>query len=440
MTDQTANTPGLVHFVCQDYVGLTRGRGMSTRRLDAQIAKGVGWVPANLGLNPFGDIVDNPWGPVGDLLLMPDRGAEVRVRGTYGSSALHYFLSDIVTLDGAPWEACPRHYLKRQIAELERLGLRAIASFEHEFMVTDIEHPAPPFSLAAARNEERLCTDLAEALDEAGIEPEMCLPEYAPRQYEVTCRPADALRAADRAVSVREVVREICRRHGRQVSFSPKLADNAGTNGVHIHLSLWSLDGQPLTYDPTRPGGLSELASQFTAGIHAHQPALTALTAPGVVSYQRLRPHSWSAAYACVGERNREASLRIAPINTANGTDPARQANIEYRPADALASPYLALGALLAAGLDGLRTRRALPALVNVEPSAIPEAEYDAYGMSVLPGDIAAAMAALEHDDVLRATLDPRLLGCYARIKESEIRAAAGKDDATICRDYSRVY
>ncbi|WP_179404254.1 glutamine synthetase family protein [Burkholderia guangdongensis] len=440
MTDQRGNIPGLVHFVCQDYVGITRGRGMARERLASQLSKGVGWVPANIGLNPFGEITDNPWGPVGDLLLMPDRDAEVFVSGADGTSPLHYFLSDIVTLDGAPWEACPRHYLKQQIAALDRLGLRVVASFEHEFMVTDIENPPPPFSLAAARSEERLCTDIHEALDEAGIEPEMCLAEYAPRQFEVTCRPADALRAADRAVSVREVVREICRRHGRQVSFSPKLANNAGTNGVHIHLSLWSADGQPLTYDSRRPGGLSELASQFTAGIHAHLPALTALTAPGVVSYQRLRPHSWTAAYACVGDRNREASLRIAPINATNGADPARQANIEYRPADALASPYLALGALLAAGIDGLRTRRTLPALVNVEPGTIPEAEYERYGMSVLPGDLAAAMAAFGRDDVLRATLDPRLIGCYERIKESELHAMADKDDQAICRDYARIY
>lgn len=440
MTDQTPNPPGLVHFVCQDYVGVTRGRGMSIKRLDQQIAKGVGWVPANIGLNPFGAIVDNPWGPVGDLLLMPDREAEVYVAGTNGSSALHYFLSDIVTLDGAPWEACPRHYLKQQIAELDKLGLRVVASFEHEFMVTDIENPPPPFSLASARCEEQLCTDLANALEAAGLEPEMCLPEYAPRQYEVTCRPADALRAADRAVSVREVVREICRRQGRLVSFSPKLAGNAGTNGVHIHLSLWSADGQPLTYDPNRPGGLSERASQFTAGIHAHLPSLIALTAPGVVSYQRLRPHSWSAAYACVGERNREASLRIAPINTSNGSDPAKQANIEYRPADALASPYVALGALLAAGLDGLRRRLQLPALVNVEPGSIPEAEYSVYGMSVLPGDLAAAMAEFDRDALLRATMSPNMLGCYARIKDSEIRALAGKDDDTVCREYARIY
>lgn len=440
MNDQHGGAPGLVHFVCQDYVGITRGRGFSRQHLAGQLTKGVGWVPANLGLNPFNQIVDNPWGAIGDLMLMPDPSSEVYVSGSSGHSPLHYFLSDIVTLDGSPWEACPRHYLKQQITTLAQMGIRIVASFEHEFMLTDIVTPAPAFSLAAARSEEALCCAITEALQEANVEPEMCLPEFSARQYEVTCRPSDALQAADRAVNVREVVREICRQHNRQVSFSPKLADNPGTNGVHIHLSLWSLDGEPLTYDPNRPGRLSELASRFTAGIHAHQAALTALTAPGVVSYQRLRPHSWSAAYACIGDQNREASLRIAPINRISGSDPAHQANIEYRPADALASPHLALGALLVAGIDGLRRQLELPKLVNVDPDSIPVVDYPAYGLSALPDSLEAALAALNQDDILQTSLSPLLLNCYRRIKESEIQAMADRDNQAICDDYARVY
>lgn len=440
MTEQHRSAPGLVHFVCNDYVGITRGRGFSRQRLASQMNKGVGWVPANLGLNPFDEIVDNPWGSVGDLMLMPDNRAEVFVEGAGNQSALHFFLSDIVTLDGKPWEACPRNYLKQQIDQLEKMGIRIIASFEHEFMLTDIAQPAPSFSLAAARNEESLTTSIIEALQEANVDPEMCLPEFAPSQYEVTCRPSEALQAADRAITIREVVHEVCRQHGRDVSFSPKLGSNPGTNGVHIHISLWSLDGQPLTYDANRRGKLSLVASQFTAGMHAHLSALTALTAPGVVSYQRLKPHGWSAAFACVGDQNREAALRIAPINSTNGSDPAHQANIEYRPADALASPYLALGALLAAGIDGIHRKLDLPALVNVDPASIPESEYVTYGLTALPGSLSEALQALEEDMYLRSTLSPLLLSCYLQVKRSEIARMAAKDNQQICDDYQRVY
>ena len=441
MTAQSVHTPGLVHFVCQDFCGITRGRGFSRQRLAGQMARGVGWVPANLGLNPFNDIVENPWGSRGDLVLMPDPASEVYVSlAGPVTSPLHYFLCDVVDLDGRPWEACSRHYLRRQIDALAERGMRVMASFEHEFILSDIVQPTPAFSLAGARSEEALCAAIIDALYEANVEPEMCLPEYAPRQYEVTLRPTDALRAADRAVNVREIVREICRRQQRRVTFSPCAPGNPGTNGVHIHLSLWSLDGQPLTYDPGKPGRLSSLAANFASGLLTHMPALTALTAPGEVSYQRLRPHSWSAAYTCIGDQNREASVRIAPINRIGGGDPAHQANFEYRPADALASPYLTLGSLLAAGIDGLDRQLPLPPLLNDDPSSLSDAQRAELGALPLPADLGAALDALQADQIIRAGFSPAMFDCYLNVKHSEIATMNGLDEQEIRRRYAQVY
>ena len=440
MTQQSITPPGLVHFVTQDYAGVSRARSISPERLPRVLSKGLGWTPANLALNPFGSIVENQWGTLGDLLLLPDAASEVRVGGAEGVTPLHYLLCDLVRLDGSAWEACPRQFLKRQISSLAELGVRAISSFEHEFMLLDIAQPSACFSLAAARAEEAFCSAVVEALLEAKLEPEMCIPEYAPRQYEVTVQPADALKAADRAVHVREIVREIGRRHRRVVSFSPVVAGNTGTNGVHIHISLWSDAGQPLTYDPSGPGQLSELASHFCAGLLAHMPALTALTAPGVVSYQRLRPHSWSAAYACIGQQNREASLRIAPVSQLPGCDPANQANIEYRPADALASPYLALGALLCAGIDGIRRRLPLPELVNADPGSIATADRTRYGLKPLPSGLHDALCELERDECMGAGLGHQLLDCYRAVKNSEVQKMNDKDEETIRNAYAAVY
>lgn len=430
----------LVHFVSHDYAGITRARTFPEQRLESNLKKGLCWTPANLALNPFGSIVENPWGASGDLIMMPDRESEVCVSGDGATSPFRYFHADFLNMDGSPWEACPRQYLKRQVADLAERGIKAIASFEHEFMLTDIQSPAPCFSLEAARSEEQLCSAIVAALIEAGVDPEMCIPEYAARQFEVTCSPAEALKAADRAVNVRELVREVCRRQGRRVSFAPVSSLNPGTNGVHVHVSLWSENDLPLTYDPGRPGQLSELASHFSAGVLEHMNALTAITAPGVVSYQRLRPNSWSAAYACIGQQNREASIRIAPIAHLDGNDAARQANIEYRAADALASPHLVLGAILAAGIDGIKRKLAMPELVNSNPSSIPVSEHSRFGLRALPADLDEALQALAADDVVKSSLGTALFDCYRAIKKSEIREMDNKDEKEVRDIYSAVY
>ncbi|HEN8731757.1 MULTISPECIES: glutamine synthetase [Pseudomonas] len=430
----------LAHFISHDYCGITRARSFPEHRLDPNLKKGLCWTPANLALNPFGQIVENEWGALGDLIMLPDASSEVSVSGSESVSPLRYFHADFLNMDGSPWEACPRQFLKRQLKKLELLGIKAIASFEHEFMLTDVATPAACFSLQAARSEEKLCNAITEALIEGKVDPEMCIPEYAARQYEVTCSPTEALQAADRAVNVREIVREICRRQGRSVSFSPILSLNPGTNGVHVHVSLWSMAGEPLTYDPNRPGQLSDLASQFTAGILEHMAALTALTAPSVVSYQRLRPDSWSAAYACIGQQNREASIRIAPITHLDGCDAAKQANIEYRAADALASPHLTLGAILAAGIDGINKKLAMPDLVAVNPSSIPEDQHHKYGMHPLPSSLSQALEALGNDEVMRSSMGEMLFDCYRAIKQSEITLMRDKKDNEIRDSYSAVY
>lgn len=440
MSHQDSTTHGLVHFVTQDYAGLTRARGISRQRLKKVLGKGLGWTPANVALTPFGKIAENQWGTLGDLLMLPDPLSEIYVTGNDDVTPLHYYLCDLVGLDGRPWDACPRGFLKRQIAALKELGVCVVSSFEHEFMLLDIEEPKPGFSLAAARSEEEFCTAVTNALIEAKLDPEMCIPEYSPRQYEVTVQPTDALQAADRAVHVREIVREVSRRQKRRVSFAPVVNENEGTNGVHIHVSLWSEAGQPLTYDPSGPGQLSELACHFSAGVMSHLPALTALTAPGVVSYQRLKPNSWSAAYACIGQQNREASLRIAPVSQLPGCNAANQANIEYRPADALASPYIALGAILAAGIDGIKRRLPLPELVNTEPGGIPKDDHKRYGIQPLPSTLEEALSELNRDEYIRNCLGQALLNCYLSVKSSEIKEMNGKDNTATLNAYSSIY
>jgi len=433
----------LVAFLHSDISGLNRGRSVPVSELDKRLATGVGWVPADQALTPFGPIAEpNPWGPLGDLRLLPDRDTQVRVDLWEEVSPLHLFLCDAVNTDGSPWDACPRTLLKEALARLEReAGLRLIASFEQEFLLEGLPgEPGPGFSLEAQRLVEPFGPLLIGALCQAELKPEMFLPEYGSGQYEVPCAPVGGVAAADRAAAMREVTREVARRCGYRASFTPKADPDGVGNGVHIHLSLVDLDGRPTFYDPDRPGGLSLAGARFAAGILEHLPALCAFTAPSVVSYLRLTPHHWSAGFGCLSERNREATIRIPPLVALANGDPARQFNLEFRAADAAACPHLALAVLVLAGLTGLQEELEEPPLVEGDPSELSEEERRRLGVRPLPNSLGDALEALEADAVVRSWFSQDLWDCYLSVKRTEMALLDGSEPKEACERYLRVY
>ena len=433
----------LVAFLHSDISGLNRGRSVPVSELDKRLATGVGWVPADQALTPFGPIAEpNPWGPLGDLRLLPDRDTQVRVDLWEDVSPLHLFLCDAVNTDGSPWDACPRTLLKEALARLEReAGLRLIASFEQEFLLEGLPgEPGPGFSLEAQRLVEPFGPLLIGALCQAELKPEMFLPEYGSGQYEVPCAPVGGVAAADRAAAMREVTREVARRCGYRASFTPKADPDGVGNGVHIHLSLVDLDGRPTFYDPDRPGGLSLAGARFAAGILEHLPALCAFTAPSVVSYLRLTPHHWSAGFGCLSERNREATIRIPPLVALANGDPARQFNLEFRAADAAACPHLALAVLVLAGLTGLQEELEEPPLVEGDPSELSEEERRRLGVRPLPNSLGDALEALEADAVVRSWFSQDLWDCYLSVKRTEMALLDGSEPKEACERYLRVY
>jgi glutamine synthetase len=358
------------------------------------------------------------------------------------ASPLHFFLCDAVHTDGSSWGACPRTFLKGTLDRLEReAGLRLVASFEQEFHLSGVEGTSPPaFSMESQRLVEPFGPMVMAGLREAGQEPEMFLPEYGPGQYEVTCRPAEGVLAADRASIVREVVREVGRRQGYRASFAPIVDPEGVGNGVHIHLSLVTVEGEPATFDAARPGRVSERAGSFAAGILAHLPALCAVTAPSAVSYLRLTPHRWSAGFTVFGERNREAAVRISPTVELGGGEPARQLNLEFRAADAAACPHLALGVIALAGLDGIARRLPDPPLVQHDPADLSDGEREALGVHRLPSSLDDALAALEADEVVRAWFPQELWDCYVSMKRTELGLLAELPPAEACARYVDVY
>ncbi len=432
----------LLTLITCDLGAIVRGRSILSAELAEHLGSGVGWVPANTALTPLGELAEpNPFGSTGDLRLLPDPGAHVRVGAEQDGTPLELVMCDIVELDGRPWECCPRSFLRGALAALrQEAGATVRASFEHEFQLLGSERVALAFSLEAQRLGEPCANALIGALVEAGAEPERIFPEFASHQFEVPVAPAEGLESADRAVFVREVVREVARRHGRRATFAPLLDTEEAGNGVHIHLSLLDEAGRPLLYDPESAAGLSEIGARFAAGVLAHAGALSAVCAPSPVSGERLRPHRWSAGAACLAAGNREALLRVPGIAALGGAQPQAQMRLEYRGADAAANPHLALGAIVHAGLAGIRAQLPAPPLLGRDPAELDEQEAERFGVGALPSTLQEALDALTEDTTAAAWFPPLLLDAYLALKRSEVAGTAELSLQESCRRYGEIY
>jgi glutamine synthetase len=419
----------LVMFLHTDLSAISRGRAVALAELAERLPVGVGWVPANAALTAFGGIADpNPWGSVGDVRLLPDPETEVRVEDLPGLSPLHFFQCDVVNLDGTGWPACPRVFLKRVVKQFaDETGLQVVAAFEHEFYLRSDAAAAPrgaPFSLEAFRQADRFGPLLVGSLRAAGLEPHTFLPEYGFGQFEVTCQPAPAVRAADRAVAVREVVRDVARSVGWRATFTPVLEPGQPASGVHVHLSLLDGSGRPAAHDVAGNRGMSAAAASFAGGVLQHLPALCAFAAPSMISYIRLTPHNWSASLARVGN-DREAAVRIPGIwGGPRTTEPGAQFNLEFRFPDAAACPHLLLALLVSAGLQGIRD--------GTEPAMD--------GGAGLPDSLEAAMSALKANQTAKSWLPPELLETYLAVKTTEIAHLRDRSAIEACGVYLDIY
>lgn len=412
-----------------DIAGQVRGKAFPFTDMDARRGVGVGWTHSNSMQTAFGPILDTPFGTAGDLMIIPDQEATVRVDFNDDSAPEHFALGDIRNTDGTPWECCPRAFLRRAIEALaEAGGLSALTAFEQEFVYTGVEdRPGHAYSLGAFRRQGVFGSGLLGALQMAGVTPDSFLAEYGARQYEVTVSPRLALTAADQAVITREMARAMAHRLGHRVIFSPMPVPDGVGNGVHIHFSLQDQNRQPQTWDPSQPFALTERARRFCAGILHHLPAICAITAPSPVSYLRLTPNRWAPTRIDLLSQDRGAALRVCPVFGArDDATIRRQFNVEFRVADATASPYLALGAMIRAGADGIARGLDLPAAGATPP--------------MLPRSLTQALDLMEASPAVQSWFGPVFMEAYLRHKRSEVTYVAGLSNAELCARYAEVY
>ena len=435
----------LVRFLYADHGGIIRGKAAGTAHLRERMASGIGHTVAMMAMSMLDQLQPVAgMGPVGEVRIVPDPDTFVPLPYAPGAAAM---LADLVRPDGSPWEACPRTFLKEAIRELASEGYALRAAFEPEFTLGRRESsPAGPsipdrlipiddslcYSSTGFHLAHDVTMELVAALEAQGLDVEHYYPELGHGQQEISIRHADALRAADNHVLYRETVRGVAFRRGLWASLAPKpIPDQAG-NGTHLHVSLTDLlpDGAPggrnVFADPGDRNGLSQTGYHFIGGLLAHLPALVALTCASVNSYRRLAPQMWASAYTCYGMDNREAAIRIAsPLRG----DPGSSVNLELKPSDSSANPYLALGAAIHAGLDGIRGKLDPGEPVNVDPVTLSDAERAMSGIHRLPASLSASLDALEADELLMDVLGPLRSTAYLAVKRSEAAHFAHSTD-----------
>jgi glutamine synthetase len=425
----------LVRFLYVDHGGIVRGKSAAAGRLAERIESGIGHTRAMMAMSMVDELSPvEGMGPVGEVRIKPDPDTFVTLPYAPGAAAM---LADQVNPDGSPWDGCARTFLKQAIAELAAEGYELQASFEPEFSLGRHEgasfipideslcYSATGFHLA-----HDYTIDLVDALIKQGLEVEHYYPELGHGQQEVPIRYATALRAADNHVLLRETARAIAIRHGLWASFAAKPLPEQAGNGAHLHASLWASEANAFA-DPSGRYGVSALGYHFLAGVLTHLPGLVALTCGTVNSYRRLAPQTWSGAYLCYGPDNREAALRIcSPIGSAGSV------NLELKPVDSTGNPYLALGAFIYAGIDGIRRSLDPGEPLLADPAVLDPAERDRLSVFRLPSSLGAALDALEADSYLMAALGPLRSAAYLAVKRSEAEHFRIRDTEYECRKH----
>jgi len=416
-----------VELTFVDTAGITRVKAVPRVRLIQAGSLGVGMSPVFDTFLSDDSITrtDRLGGPDGDLRLVPDLQRLVPLAGQPGWA---WAPVDRYQQDGSEYAACQRLFAARMVAAAAERGFELRMAFEIEWAAGERGRaefvPActgPAYGMTRLAELSQYAADLLAALEQQGCEVEQLHPEYAAGQYEVSVGPLDPVAAADRSVLVRQTVRAVSYAHGYQPSFAPSVVAGSVGNGGHVHLSLWR-DGVNLCGGGTGPHGLTADGEAFTAGVLAHLVPLLAIGAPSPASYLRLVPSHWAGAYAVWGHEAREAALRLIT---------GHSANLEVKCFDLAANPYLVVGALIAAGLDGIARGLRLPPEVSGDPSRFDAAEAAERGIARLPQSLGEVTDAFAGCAVLRAALGDTLADAVIAVRRAEQArfAGAGPDE-----------
>ncbi|MGC9370020.1 MAG: glutamine synthetase family protein [Paracoccaceae bacterium] len=355
----------------------------------------------------------------GDYVMKPDLGTLRPMPWLEGTVMVLCDVLDHHTHEEIPHS--PRAVLKRQIKRLEALGYDAMMASELEFFLFEKSFDemrkegyrdlAPlsgfneDYHILQTTKEEHVMRPLRNHLWDAGIPVENSKGEAETGQEELNIKYAAALDTADYHTIAKHATKEIAWQQGRAVTFLPKWSHDKVGSSSHVHQSLWK-DGKPAFYDPEDELGMSSLMKSYVAGMLKYAADYTYFLAPYINSYKRFQKGTFAPTRIIWSIDNRTAGFRLC----GDGTKAVR---IECRVGGSDINPYLAMAAMLAAGIKGIEEG------LELEPPF----KGDAYaGESAhIPHTLRDAREALKGSAMLREAMGDDVIQHYARAAEWEI-------------------
>ncbi|HVT17991.1 MAG TPA: type I glutamate--ammonia ligase [Thermoanaerobaculia bacterium] len=358
-----------------------------------------------------------------DMLLVPDPETfRVNPWANPDGSKVARMISDVYLPDGSPFPGCPRMTLKRQVERAARLGYTMVAGPEAEFFLFQRDQRGEVmlathdvggyFDLTPVDKGEECRRDIVIVLEAMGFEVEAAHHEVAPGQHEIDFKYAEAVACADNVTTFRFVVKKVAQDHGLHATFMPKPIFGVNGSGMHCHQSLLR-KGENAFYDAKAEWQLSRVALGYIGGILDHAVGFSAVTNPLVNSYKRLVPGYEAPVNVAWSEKNRSPLVRV-PAKRGMST------RCEVRMPDPACNPYLALTAMLAAGLDGVERNLEPGPPINKNIFTMSQREKRRLKIGQLPANLDAALDELEKDAVICGALGDHILDHYLRAKRQE--------------------
>jgi glutamine synthetase len=349
----------------------------------------------------------------GDFVLKPDLTTMRRLPWLEGTALV---IADVLDHHHHDLAHSPRAMLKKQLARLAKMKMRAFFASELEFYLFDetyesaatkrfnglktAGHYIEDYHVLQTTKEEGVMREIRNGLHGAGIPVENSKGEWGPGQEEINVRYADALEMADNHAILKNAVKEIAWTQGKSVTFMSKWNYGLAGSSSHIHASLWDTAGKvPLFLDPKGAFGMSALMRSFVAGQLKYAGDVTYFLAPYINSYKRFQVGTFAPTKAVWSRDNRTAGFRLCGENS-------KAIRIECRVGGADLNPYLAFAGLLAAGLAGIEEKLKLDAPHSGDA-------YHGKKLPEVPKTLRDAAALLEKSKMLRAALGDAVVDHY---------------------------
>ncbi|HJQ19916.1 MAG TPA: type I glutamate--ammonia ligase [Gemmatimonadaceae bacterium] len=360
-----------------------------------------------------------------DMLLAPDLSTFRLFPWGATDARVARVICDIQMPNGDPFAGDPRGVLKRVIASAAAHGFAMNAGMEAEFFLfrraenggtlsTETQDVGSYFDLAPADLGEDARRAMVDLLEQMGFEVEASHHEVAHGQHEIDFRYADALTTADNIATFRFVVKHVAHQFGLTASFMPKPIFGQNGSGMHTHQSLFR-GKENAFWDRDAQWQLSKTALHYIGGLLQHARGMCAITNPLVNSYKRLVPGFEAPVNVAWSMRNRSPLIRV-PERRGAGT------RVELRMPDPAANPYLALAAMLAAGVDGIASHADWREPVNENIWEMSHRERRRLRIDDLPHDLNEALDELEKDAVITAALGEHVTRHFVEAKRQEWR------------------